>query len=337
MHAVVLRGVGPSKSLQLETVDDPQAGPGDVVVRLEAAALNHRDVWIRKGLYAGIKFPTILGSDGCGTVIQVGQEVSSEWIGRSVVINPGLEWGDNPRVPGPKFRILGMPDGGTYAELVRVPAENVCDRPAYLSANEAASIPLAALTAYRALVTRAQLKSGETVLITGIGGGVSAFGLQIAKALGARVVATSRSDRKLEEASKLGADGTLNVTSGDWSKEAIKLSGGEGPDVILDSVGGETFGRALSVIRRGGRIVTYGATTGPIDRFDITKLFWKQVDVLGTTMGTPLEFAAMIELFERKAIRPAVARVFPLAEAGEAQEFMEGAKQFGKIVLDTRV
>jgi zinc-binding alcohol dehydrogenase/oxidoreductase len=339
MKAVVLHETGPAESLRLETVDDPQPGPSDVIVRLEAAALNHRDVWIRKGQYAGIKLPVILGSDGCGTVVQVGTDISIDWLdwlGRSVMINPGLDWGPDSRASGPNFRILGMPDAGTFAELVRVPAENVCDRPAYLSANEAAAIPLAGLTAYRALVSRAQLKSGETVLITGIGGGVSALGLQIAKALGARVVVTSRSDWKLGEALKLGADATLNVASGDWSKEAIKLCGGEGPDVILDSVGGETFGRALSAVRRGGRIVTYGATTGPAERFEITKLFWKQVDLLGTTMGTPAEFAAMLSLFEKHAIRPAVARVFPLAEAGDAQNYMEQAEQFGKIVLDTR-
>ena len=336
MKAVVLHEIGSVESLRLETVEDPQPGSGYVIVRLGAAALNHRDVWIRKGQYAGIKLPVIPGSDGCGTVVEVGKDVSKDWLGRSVVINPGLDWGQDPRAPGPKFRILGMPDAGTFAELVRVPVENVCDRPSYLSAYEAAAIPLAGLTAYRALVSRAQLKSGETVLITGIGGGVSSLGLQIAKALGARVVVTSRSDWKLGEALKLGADAALNVSAGNWSKEAIKLCGGEGPDVILDSVGGETLGCALSAVRSGGRIVTFGATTGPVERFAITTLFWKQINLLGSTMGSPPEFAAMLSLFEAHNIHPAVARVFPLIEVAEAQTYMEQAEQFGKIVIDTR-
>jgi len=334
MQAIVLREVGPSEGLRIETVPDPIPGPGEVVVRLLASALNHRDVWIRKGQYAGITFPAILGSDGCGVVEEIGEGVEPSLVGRRVVIDPGLEWGDDPRSQGPKFRVLGMPDDGTYAEKIRIPAGNVHDAPANLSDYEAAAIPLAALTAYRALVTRARLALGETVLITGIGGGVSAFGLQIAKALGARVIVASRHDAKLAAAAALGADAGVNVTDPNWPKLAVKLTGGEGPDVVLDSVGGETFAKALAAVRRGGRIVTYGATSGPVEKFELTRLFWKQVDILGSTMGTPSEFAAMLAMVRQGAIQPTVARVFALSEASAAHRYLEESNQFGKVVLD---
>lgn len=334
MKAIILREIGTCEALRLEDVADPVAGRGEVVVKLKAAALNHRDVWIRKGQYAGIRLPTILGSDGCGTVLHVGDGISTALIGQSVVLNPGLDWGDNPRIPGPKFRVLGMPDDGTYAEMIRIPASSVAARPNHLSALEAASLPLAGLTAYRALVTRAGLKSGETVLITGIGGGVSAIALQLAKAIGSRVVVTSRSEEKLALAKTLGADEVLHVGTDDWSKQAIRLCGEDGPDVILDSVGGETFSRALGIVRRGGRIVTYGATTGPAERLEITRLFWKQVDILGSTMGNDEEFGAMLRLVDKHKIRPPVSKVYPLAEAANAQRFMEQSEQFGKIVLE---
>src|SRR5947208_8562758 len=210
MQAIVLRDLGGPEHLRLETAPDPQPGPGEVVVRLKAAALNHRDVWIRKGLYAGIKLPVILGSDWAGTVSAVGPTVDAKLLGRDVVINPGLDWGNDERVQSPQFRILGLPDDGTYAELVKVPASAVYPKPAGWSWEEAAALPLAGLTAYRAVVTRAQVASCDTVLVTGIGGGVSLFALQIAKAQGARVVVTSGSDAKLERARQLGAVGGAN-------------------------------------------------------------------------------------------------------------------------------
>ena len=336
MRAVVLREVGPSDTLRIESVPDPSPGPGEVVVRLLASALNHRDLWIRKGQYAGIKFPAILGSDGCGVIEGVGEGVDPTIVGRRVVIDPGLGWGDDPKAQGPKFRVLGMPDDGTYAEKIRVPASSVHNAPAHLSDHEAAALPLAALTAYRALVTRARLQAGEALLITGIGGGVSAFGLQIAKAIGARVIVTSRDDAKLAVAQGLGADAGVNVSDPDWAKAVVKLTGGEGPDVVLDSVGGATFAKALAAVRRGGRIVTYGATTGPVESFELTRLFWKQVDILGSTMGTAQEFAAMLELVSHRTIRPPVAKVFPLAEASAAHDYLEAGGQFGKVVLDPR-
>ncbi len=333
MQAIVLRDLGGPEHLRLETAPDPQPGPGEVVVRLKAAALNHRDVWIRKGLYAGIKLPVILGSDGAGTVSAVGPSADQTLLGREVVINPGLDWGDDDRVQGPNFRILGLPDDGTYAELVKVPASAVYPKPAGWSWEEAAALPLAGLTAYRAVVTRAQVKANDRVLVTGVGGGVSQFAVQIAKARGARVVVTSGSDDKLARAKQLGAIGGANYRTGDWGKEVVRLLGGEGPDVVIDSVGGETLGKAFEVARPGGRIVTYGATTGPVPQAEVRRVFWKQLAILGSTMGTPAEFAAMLELYGKGGMRPMVDAAFPLADAAAAHRRMEEAAQFGKIVL----
>jgi zinc-binding alcohol dehydrogenase/oxidoreductase len=333
MRAIILRDLGEAENLRIEELPDPKPGSHEVVVRLEAAALNHRDIWIRRGMYAGIKLPIVLGSDGTGKVAAVGEGVDRALIGQAVVINPSLDWGPDDRVQGPNYRILGLPDDGTYAQLVRVPAQNVHRRLEGLSVEEAAAIPLAGLTAYRALVTRAQVRSGETVLVTGIGGGVSSFALQIAKKLGARVFVTSGSDAKLARAQELGADGGANYHADDWAKQVTKLAGGEGPDVVIDSVGGATFVKAIELVRPGGRIVTYGATTGAAEKVEIRRIFWKQISILGSTMGTSREFQEMLTLFGPGGLRPVVDQVFPLADAAAAHRRMEEAEQFGKIVL----
>lgn len=335
MQAIVLRDLGGPEQLRPETVPDPQPGPGEVVVRLRAAALNHRDIWIRRGLYAGIKLPVILGSDGAGTVSAVGPSTDAKLLGREVVINPGLDWGADERVQSANFRILGLPDDGTYAELVKVPASAVFAKPAGWSWEEAAALPLAGLTAYRAVVTRAQVGPGDRVLITGIGGGVSQFAAQIARARGARtIVVTSGSDDKLQRARQhLGVDGGTNYRTGDWTKEVVRLCGGDGPDVVIDSVGGETLGKAIEVARPGGRLVSYGATTGPVPQAEVRRIFWKQLSLLGSTMGTPKEFAAMLDLYSKGKARPVVDEALPLKDAGAAHKRMEDAAQFGKIVL----
>jgi zinc-binding alcohol dehydrogenase/oxidoreductase len=335
MRAIVLREPGPAENLRLEDLPDPGAAAGEVVVRLKAAALNHRDVWIRSGTGAyagGFKERVILGSDGAGEVLSVGKGADPALAGRAVVINPSLSWGAADLAQGPHFRILGLPDDGTYAQAVRVPAENVHAKPATLSFEEAAAIPLAALTAYRAVVSRARVQAGETVLVTGVGGGVSTFALQIAAHLGARVLVTSGSDAKLARAREMGAAGGANYRTQDWGREITSLSK-HGPDVVIDSVGGETFARAVEILRPGGRIAVFGATTGPVKDFVLRNLFWKQATVLGTTMGSAREFAAMLEFFDKGGLRPAVDRVFPLADAAAAHRRMEEAGQFGKIVL----
>ena len=331
MKAIVLRETGSIDNLRLEAMPDPTPGPGEVVVRLRAAALNHRDVWVCKGKYPGVTFPTVLGSDGAGRIAEVGPGVDGLRVGMDVVINPSLDWGPDPRVQGPKFRILGMPDFGTFAELVKVPAINIAPKPAGMSFEQAAAIPLAGLTAYRAVVTKAEVRAGETVLVTGIGAGTATFALQFAKGLGARVFVTSGSDEKLERARQLGADGGVNYRAPDWSAKLRELGV---PDVVIDSAGGETLASCLDLLRPGGRLVTFGSTTGPVPHLDVFRLFWKQLRLLGTTMGTPAEFAAMLERFDDPdPPHPVVDRSFPLEQAVDALRHMEDAGQFGKIVL----
>ncbi len=333
MKAIVLRELGGPDNLLYENVPDPTAAAGEVVVKLKAAALNHRDQWIRHGLYAGIKLPIILGSDGAGVVAAVGEGVDAALVGKEVVINPSLDWGSDENAQSKAYRILGLPDDGTYAQYIKVPAANVYAKPAHLSFEEAAAIPLAALTAYRSVATRAQVKAGETVLVTGIGGGVATFALQFAKALGAKVLVTSGSDEKIGKAKELGADGGVNYKSETWSKELIALNGGVGPDVVIDSAGGNTLEKAVEIARPAGRIVFFGATTGLANNLDLRRIFFKQLNLMGSTMGSDREFAAMLKLYDEHKLKPVVDQVFSLANTPAAHQHMEEAGQLGKIVL----
>jgi NADPH:quinone reductase-like Zn-dependent oxidoreductase len=332
MKAIILRELGAPENLKLEDWPDPQAGPGEVVVRLKAAALNHRDVFIWQKLYPNIQLPAILGSDGAGVVASVGDGVDPALVGSEVVVEPGLDWGPDDRLQGPKYRILGMPEEGTYAEQIRIPVANLHAKPAHLSFEEAAALPLAGLTAYRAVASRAQVQAGETVLVTGIGGGVATFAMQIAKQLGARVYVTSGSDDKLARAKDFGADGGVNYKQADWGKQIVALSGG-GPDVVIDSAGGEALETAVKIIKPAGRIVFYGATTGLAKNLDLYRAFFKQLTIMGSTMGSPREFAAFLKLYDEAKLKPAIDQVFPLADAAAAHRRMNEAGQFGKIVL----
>ena len=330
MKALVLDGA--NQPLQFKDVPDPTPGPGEAVVALQAAALNHRDLWIQKGQYAGLKFPIILGSDGCGKVAEVGEGVDNSWIGREVIINPGLDWGTRPQVQADKFRILGLPDDGTFAERVRVPASALVEKPAHLDIHHAAALPLAGLTAFRALFTRAALQTGERVLITGVGGGGALFALQYAVAAGATVFVTSGSDGKLKRAAELGAAGGVNYKHENWDKQLKEIAGG-GFDVTIDSAGGEGFLKLLDLAAPGGRIAFFGATRGNPPGFDLRRVFWKQLSILGTTMGSPDDFAAMVRYVEEKRVTPVADHVFPLSEGSAALAAMDSAEQFGKIVL----
>jgi NADPH:quinone reductase-like Zn-dependent oxidoreductase len=333
MRAVVVHQIGDPEALHPEIVDDPQPGPRQIVVQVRAAALNHRDLYICRGQYSGLRFPLIPGSDGAGIVESIGDGVTSIQPGAQVVINPSLDWGDDLRISGPQWRILGSPDNGTFAELVSVPAEAVFPLPQGLSYEDAAAIPLAGLTAYRAVVTRGQVQPGQTVLITGIGGGVATFALLIARHLGARVLVTSGSDEKLARARALGAETGFNYKTDDWVRLARTASGGRGPDLIFDGTGGRTFEQALDAVRSGGCIVSYGATTGLTPELTVRRIFWKHLDIRGTTMGSPDDFRGMLTLFGEGGIRPVVDQVFPLEETGAALQRMEAVAQFGKIVL----
>ena len=330
MKALVLAGVG--QPLELEDVADPAAGPGEVVIKIGAAALNHRDLWIQKGQYAGLKFPIILGSDGCGRVESCGTGVDGGWLGREVIINPGLDWGKLPQVQAGGFRILGLPDDGTFAERVKVPASQLVDKPAHLEVQQAAALPLAGVTAYRALFSRCALRSEERVLITGVGGGAALFALQFAVAAGAKVFVTSGSDAKIERAVALGAAGGVNYQTEKWSGRLKEMAGGDF-DVTVDSAGGDGFVQLIELAAPGGRIAFFGATAGDPSKFPMRRVFWKQLSILGTTMGSPEDFAAMVNFVAEKKIVPFASHTFPLADGNDALRAMEKADQFGKVVL----
>jgi NADPH:quinone reductase-like Zn-dependent oxidoreductase len=332
MKAIRLHQPGGPEQLRYEEVPTPAPGPGEILIQLKAGALNHRDVWIRMGMQMADRLPLIPGSDGAGLVAQVGAGVGHVKVGEAVVINPSLNWGDREDRPSPSFKILGGPDPGTYAEFIVVPAENVFLKPSPLSFEEAAAMPLASLTAWRALISRGRVQPGEWVVVLGIGGGVATFALQIARVAGARVIVTSSAEAKLERARELGADVAINYTAEDWERIVLERTGG-GADVIIDSVGRETWGKALRALRPGGRLVTFGATTGRETTVDIRHVFWNQLSILGTTMGSPREFAAMLQLYEAGRVKPVVDSVFPLRDAPSAHARMDAGQQFGKIVL----
>ncbi|MHB1549821.1 MAG: zinc-binding dehydrogenase [Vulcanimicrobiaceae bacterium] len=331
MKAIRLHETGGPEKFVVEDTPQPAAGPGEIVVRVRCAALNHRDVFISQGLYPGIALPRTLGSDGAGEVAALGANVAGPPVGTPVVIDPTIGWGNDPEVWSPGATILGMPRDGTFAQYVAVPAENVHAKPAHLAYEAAAAMPLAGLTAYRATFTRGKLKSGESVLITGIGGGVQTFVLLYAKHVGARIAVTSGSDEKLARARALGAEVAVNyATSANWQKEVRAAFGSV--DLAIDSAGGDAFAKALGLVRPGGRVVTYGGTSGDAT-IKMFPLFWNQLSVYGTSMGSPWDFRAMLALFESAALQPAIDRVYAMDEVVEAARRMNQASQFGKIVL----
>lgn len=315
-----------------QSVPDPVAAPGQAVVRVRAAALNHRDLWIQLGQYANMKLPLVPGSDGAGVVESVGSAADQAWVGREVIINPALDWGGDPRAQGPKFRILGMPDAGTFAEKISIPVANLAPKPAHLNWTQAAALPLAGLTAWRALFTRAGLVTGEKVLVTGIGGGAALYALQFAVAAGAEVWVTSSSPEKISRAQSLGAKGGVNYREADWVTKLQSAAGGLF-DVIVDSAGGDGFLSLIELTKPGGRLAFFGATTGNPKGFDLRRGFFRQINILGTTMGSPVDFAGMTSFVERHRIVPIVDQVFPLAQTEQAFRHMESAAQFGKIGL----
>ncbi|MCL4507941.1 MAG: zinc-binding dehydrogenase [Chloroflexi bacterium] len=336
MKAAILYHPTLPEKLTAGETEMPRPQAGQVRVRIEAAALNHRDVFICRGQYSGLRFPVILGADGVGIIDIVGEGVSSKHIGQKVIINPALEWGDDARLPGPHFRILGMPDDGTFAEAVCVPEKSVYPVPGHLTSEEAAALPLAGLTAYRALFTRARLKARERLVITGVGGGVAAAALQLSIVAGATVAVTSGHDFKLERARQLGAAEAVSYRSDDWVHKLREWSGGSGPDVVLDGAGGGSLEAAIDLVRPGGRVVLYGATLGNVPALTARRIFWKQLDVLGSTMGSPEDFEQLLGLVGAHQIRPEVDASFALEDIGSALHRLDTGLQFGKIVIHTK-
>jgi len=312
--------------------DDPALTPGTVRVGISAAALNHRDVWMTKGLYPGVVYPVIQGSDGTGTVVETSPG-TSDWMGREVILNPSYDWGTGQRVQGPEFTILGMPRPGTFAEQIIVPVTQLAVKPAHLSIPEAAALPLAGLTAYRALFSRAQLQPGERVLITGIGGGVALFALQFAVAAGARVAVTSSSPDKLARARKLGAEAGFLYSDADWPARVVEQFGPI--QVAIDGAAGPGYLGLIDAAEPGARIVNYGGTGGNPPSLPIRKVFWNQLSLLGSTMGSPADFAAMCALVQKHEIRPVIDDILPMAQGAKAFQKMDAGGQFGKLVLTT--
>ncbi|MFL5391125.1 MAG: zinc-binding dehydrogenase [Myxococcales bacterium] len=335
MRAVRLHQIGGPENLKIDELPDPEPPPGGAVVRIEAAALNHRDVFIRQGLYPKIQLPAILGADGAGTVESVAPGGDRSWVGKKVVIVPFDSWGDDPRVPGKDFLIRGMPRPGTFAEKIALPLDRLAPMPEHLSFPEAAALPLGGLTAYRALVTRGELKKGDHVLVTGIGGGVATIAMLLAQALGAQVSVTSGSEEKLARAKSMGAIAAVSYKQKGWDKELLKQAG-RPPEVVIDSAGGPDFNALVAVVASAGRIVTYGSTRGPAEKVEMPRIFFKQIDIRGSTMGNDAEFHQMLALVSRGNIKPLVDRVVPLSRYPEADQLMEKGEQMGKIVVDCR-
>jgi zinc-binding alcohol dehydrogenase/oxidoreductase len=323
VKAVRIHEDGGPEVLRYEDADDPVAGPGEVLVALRAASLNHLDLWLRRGL-PSVPKPRILGADGAGVVAALGEGADGFAEGDAVVLNPGLDDG---------ARIIGEHMDGTHAELIAVPADYVHRLADGLSFEEAAAFPLVFETAYRMLVTRAGLREGEWVLVWGIGGGVATAAFQIAKALGARVVVTSSSDEKLARARELGADATVNHATGDVGQAVREATDGHGIDVVVEHVGEATWKTSLQVAAPGARVTVCGATSGPNPPANLHRVWWKQLTILGSTMGTREDFAGAYELVASGKAKPIVDRVFPLAEAGEAHRYLEEGRQLGKVVL----
>jgi NADPH:quinone reductase-like Zn-dependent oxidoreductase len=326
MLAVELRQFGDPTGLVLAELPDPEPGPGEVRVDLVAASLNRRDWWIRRG--GKVPLPQVLGSDGAGVVSAVGPEVERVGVGDEVVIYPGRDWGDSEEAPAAGFAILGVPDQGTYAERIVVSAEHVRPKPSAWSWEETAALPVAGLTAWRAVVTHGRAGPGKTVLVPGAGGGAAVFCVQVAAALGARVLVTTSSEEKLVRLRDLGAAGGALYTEPGWADRIGEV------DVVVDSVGGEELWDAcLPLLRRGGRLVNFADTAGDYGRVLLARLFLEHQRIIGTTLGSPREFDALLANCSGAAWRPVIDSVFSLAEVQAAHERLDARDRFGKIVL----
>ncbi|MCM3711791.1 zinc-binding dehydrogenase [Sporosarcina luteola] len=313
--------------LKIDEMEEPIASIGEVVVTLHAAGMNRRDIKIpeRRG---DMKEPLILGSDGAGVIESLGEGVDSWEIGDEVIINPSLRWFGKSAAPPEGFDILGMPDHGTFAERIVISAEQIEKKPANLSMEEASVLSLAALTGYRALFTQGELKKGDTVFIPGAGSGVATYLIQFAKNAGARVIVSSRVEEKRKKALELGADVAID-TNGDWTE----VLADETIDLVIESIGKATFNRSLDVLKPGGRIVVFGATTEDVIELDLRKFFYGQYQLFGSTMGSREELREMLEHVEEYGIKPVIDKIYRLEDGLEAFRDLENSEQFGKLVL----
>ena len=337
-----MHGYGGVEQLSYEDAPEPKLAQSDeVIVQLKAAAINHIDIWNRMGATGiAVPMPHILGADGAGIVAEVGSNVANVKAGDRVCLYPPTGCGECEYCLTDRdfmcfrLRVLGERLEGTYAQRVKLPAQNCFPIPADYSFEEAAAFPLVFITLWRMLVTNAEVKPGETVLIIGIGGGVASASLQVAKKIGARVIVTSGSEEKLARAKNLGADHGIHHGTQDFVAEVRRLTGERGVDVVLDCVGGEVWRKSLACLARGGRLVTCGATAGGQALDDIGAICSKELKIYGSTLGSRDEFRLLINFLNAAKIRPIIDSVFPLREAAAAQRYVEEARQFGKVVLE---
>jgi len=339
MKAIVLNKTGDinnlHENLKIQNVEDLKPGIDEVLIKIHYAALNHRDVWICKGLYAGIKLPIILGSDGAGNIEDFGNEVTDFHKGDEVIINPSFNWEDNEDFRSKSFKILGLPDNGTLSEFIKVPSKYVYKKPDHLTLCEASAIPLASLTAYRAVLVKANIIKGEDLLITGIGGGVSTFALIFALALGANVYVTSGNENKIKAAIKLGAIEGFNYKNEKWDEELLEILN-TGIDIAIDGTGGNIISKIMNITKEGGKIISYGATLGAVQNFETRKLFWKQLKFFGTTMGSDKDFKEMLNFISEHKIKPVIDKIFEFEDYINAFIRINNSEQFGKIIIKVK-
>ncbi len=330
MLAIVHQGQG-IEGIRVAEIATREPGPDEVVIKVKAAALNHRDLWTCRGRRSD-EPPVVLGSDGAGIVVAVGEKVSDLPPQSEVVVNPSLHWYKRTQVPPPTFEILGYPTHGTLAQQIIVPRANVEPRPAHLSWEEAAALPLSGLTSYRALFTLGQLQAGATVVIPGIGGGTALQAFQFARAAGAHVIVTSSSAQKRYQALLLGADLAVESQSS-WATTVRQATEGRGADLVIESVGRATWHESLRCLARGGRLVVYGSTSGDVVELSLPSFFLNWQSILGTTMGSREEFREMLAFVERFQVKPIIAQRFSLDQGIAAFRFLEQQQQFGKVVI----
>ncbi|HEX5964786.1 MAG TPA: zinc-binding dehydrogenase [Pyrinomonadaceae bacterium] len=340
MKAVIFRQHGGPDVLEYTDVPEPQIRANEVLVEVKACALNHLDIWVRGGL-PGIEIPLphILGNDVAGVVKRVGELVTWVKTGDEVMVQPGVSCGHCEACLSGRdnfcreYDIIGYRRDGGYAELVAVPGVNIVPKPAQISWEQAAALPLVTVTAWHMLVTRAKVQPGETVLVQAAGSGVGSIAIQIAKLRGARVITTASTDEKLSHARELGADETINYTSSEWPKEVKRLTNRQGVDVVVEHTGAATWPGSIASLKTGGRLVTCGATSGYDAHTDLRQVFYRHLNLLGSFMGSKGELLEAMKFVEQGKIRGVVDRVLPLSEARQAHELIENRAQFGKVVL----
>jgi len=331
VKALYLEKADGPDSVTVADVEMPAPGPGEVRVALKAASINHRELFITHGQYPGMVAPITLGCDGAGIVDCLGEGVSGVVEGDEVLLYPGRNWGPNRHAPAADFGLLGMPFAGTIAEYVCVPAENLAPKPAFMSFEEAGALPLTALTSWRALMFKGQLQAGETLLISGVGGGVATSGLAFAVAKGANVYVTGESEAVVDRAIAMGAKGGLLFTDPEWRKQVGKLTGGV--DVVLDGAPSPSFANYVRAINPGARIVIYGSTGGNEVKFNATDIFLKSASVVGSQVGDLQDFREMLAFVAEAQIKPVIEATYPLARAKEALLHLRDSHRFGKVVV----